>query len=161
LLVLGFVVGCSDDDPATVPTPPQHPALAGSIGVYADAEGTDANIVDTGSTVTMYVVHKVSAGGTASAFTIEAPEGWTYVDSDSPYITIGSLVGGMSVAYGECLTGTIHAMTLTYQSPGNSSAGTTFKVHPHPEWPDGVVCVSCDSYIRDDGIGLESPVIVP
>jgi hypothetical protein len=162
LLIFGFFVGCSDDDTTTVPTTPQQPPLAGSMGVYADAAGTNSNVTDTGGTVTLYVVHKVTEGATACAFRIEAPDGWTLVSTDSPFeLTIGEIVGGISIAYGRCLTGTIHVLTLMYQSPGNSTTGSTFKVLPHPEWPEGVVCVSCDSYIRKDGIGLESPVIVP
>ena len=77
LLVVGAFWGCSDDDPASVPAPVPDPALAGSMGIYADVAGTDATIVDDGGTVTLYVVHKIGVGGLASAFTVEAPAGWT------------------------------------------------------------------------------------
>jgi hypothetical protein len=161
MLVFGVFVGCSDDDASIAPDPPE-PHVAGSIGVYADIEGTDRNLTDTGGTVTLYVVHKVEDGGTASAFTIEAPEGWALISEISPYpLTIGNITAGISIAYGQCLSEAIHIMTLTYRSPGDSQPGSVFEVKPHPHWPDNITVVDCDHAIVDDGVAISSPVVIP
>ena len=70
VLLLGSVTGCSEDTAVT--TPQVDPA--GSIGVYADAGGTDNHVIDTGGTVMLYVVHKVAPGALGSSFRIEAPD---------------------------------------------------------------------------------------
>lgn len=161
LLAFGAFVGCSDEDPAAVPAPEPDPAVAGSMGIYADAAGTNSRIVDDGGTVTVYVVHKIEVGGIASAFTVEAPAGWTRLGAASQYpVNIGDVDAGMSIGYGNCLTGTIHLMTLTYDSPGNSAAGSTFKILPHPEWPDNIRVVDCDAEMLTDCVGRISSVVV-
>lgn len=161
LLTVGIFAGCSDDEATTAPTPQPEPAIAGSIGIFADPAGTDRTIVDNGGSVTVYVVHKVDEGGTASAFTIEAPAGWTRVGTVSQFpIVIGDVDAGISVAYGSCLTGSIHVLTLNYTAPGNTPAGATFKVMPHPEWPDNIRVVDCHSEMLTDCIGQTSSVVV-
>ena len=161
MLSLAVFVGCSDDDPAA---PPPGPApdlpLAGTVGVYADDAGTDRNIIDTGGVVTVYVVHKITGGATASQFKIEAPAGWTLMGADHQIeLHIGDFYYGIAYAYGECLTGTIHLTTLTYQSPG-SSAGLTFKVVP--DNPGNYIwVVDCNSNRLEDGVGLTSTVTQP
>jgi hypothetical protein len=124
--------------------------------------GTNPNILDTGGSVTVYVVHKIEDGATASEFKVVAPEGWTLVGETAQYpVNIGSVVTGVSIAYGACEVGTIHVMTLTYDSPGNTPAGETFKILPHNTWPDYIRVVGCSSNMLDDGIGLESPITTP
>lgn len=155
LLALGVFVGCSDDDPASVTPLPD----AGSIGVYADSEGNDRNLPDTGGTVMFYVVHKVAEGATASAFRVQLPTGWTLLGSEPQFpVTLGTVTDGLSIGYGECLTGSIHLMTLTLRSPGNSAPGTTFKVAPHTGLPESIQVVDCDNDLLKDAIGEESPV---
>jgi len=133
--------------------------MAGSIGVYADAAGTDRNIVDTGSLVTVYVVHKAENGATASQFAVAAPTGWTVVTEQSQFpVSIGNVTDGISIGYGSCQSDVIHVMTITYQSPGNS-AGTTFKVVAHKDDPSGMIqVVDCNQNLLVDGIGEDTPV---
>jgi hypothetical protein len=157
-------VGCSDDDSTTVnpPSPPET-NLAGSIGVYADVNGTDRDLVDSGGTVTYYVIHKVTNGVGSSSFKIVAPEGWTRIGAVSEFdLNIGDIDQGITIAYSQCLSDqAIHIMTLTYQSPGNSPAGTVFKVLPHDRLPNAIEVVDCDLNRLLDGIGEVSPVIQP
>lgn len=162
LLAFGVFAGCSDDDTTTAPDPkPQpEPTVGGNIGIYADAAGTDRTIVDNGGTVTVYVVHKIEEGGTASAFTVRAPIGWTLAGEVSQYpIVIGSVESGISVAYGNCLTGSIHLTTLTYYAPGNTPSGSNFEVLPHPQWPDNIRVVDCNATMITDCEGGISPVV--
>ncbi|MEJ2720330.1 MAG: hypothetical protein P8181_04220 [bacterium] len=164
MLAAGLFFGCSDDSPTT-PNPPVEPPeetnFAGSIGVYMDAEGLDDNLVDTGFIVKFYVVHKVEYGATASSFRIEAPEGWTLLAANSEFpVSVGNITDGISIGYGRCASGSIHVMTLTYQSPGNTPTGSVFKVLPHTQWPDAVQSVDCQEVLHDDGKGVESPVVI-
>jgi hypothetical protein len=163
MLAAGLFVGCSDDNPTT-PKPPIDPPedtnFAGNVGVYMDAAGLDDNLVDTGGIVQFYVVHKVEYGATASAFKVEAPAGWTLLAANSEFpVSVGNISEGISIGYGRCASGTVHVMTLTYQSPGDTPAGSMFKVLPHTLWPDAVQSVDCQEVLHDDGEGLESPVV--
>jgi hypothetical protein len=163
MLALGVFVGCSDDDTASPaqPQPEPNPTMAGSIGVYTDAAGTDRDVIDTGGVVTLYVVHKIPNGGTASAFSIDAPEGWSLIGTDHQIeLHLGDFDTGIAYAYGECMTGTIHLATLTYQSPGNSPSGATFNITPYTNW-DFIRVIDCAEHTLDDGMGLTSPVSQP
>ena len=166
LLMLGVMVGCGDDDPVkTVITDPgeEEPNLAGVIGVYADKDGTNANIVNTGGMVTCYVVHKAVLGVTGSAFALELPSGWTLQGATSPFpLTIGSVFPGqpgISIAYGSCSYGAIHVMTLLLQSPGGAATGH-FRVVPNMQWPNDVQVVDCANNLHE-GTGDETNVVSP
>ncbi len=160
LLLIGFAAGCGSDEP--VVQPPVVTPSAGTIGVYGDADGTIENVVDFGGAVTLYVVHTVEDGATASTFRVEAPAGWTRLAVESQFpVTIGDVDEGISIAYGNCAKGTIHLMTLTYESPGDTQAGAMFKVLPHTLWPDHIQVVDCDNNVLENARGAESPVVLP
>jgi hypothetical protein len=157
LLLLGFGTGCSDDDPATPQVDP-----AGSIGVYTDADGTDIDVIDSGGTVTLYVVHKVTPGALGSSFRVEAPAGWVRLTAQPQFaVTLGNPEDGLSVGYGDCLNGAIHVMTLTYDSPGNTVPNSKFKILPHSGIPEGVETVDCNRRELRNAVGVESPVTTP
>jgi hypothetical protein len=164
LLVLGLLFGCSKDNDPVVPNPPDVPetGLVGAVGVFADVDGTDQNLVDTGGLVTLYVVHKLdNDGATASAFTIDAPAGWVLQAAQVEFpLSIGNINDGIAIAYGGCRTGAVHLMTLTYLSPGNSSPGAAFSVLPHPHTPEHIEVVDCENTMQG-GAGLDSPVVQP
>jgi hypothetical protein len=162
LLVLGMFVGCGDDDPVAVNPPDVVVNEAGSIGIYTDTDGRFSHLTDTGGTVTFHVVHVVPDGATASAVRIEEPAGWVRISANTEFpVSIGNIDDGISIGYGQCMTGSIHVMTLTYKSPGNTEPGTSFKVLPHTEWPNNLQVVNCTDKLLEDGIGKESPVNVP
>jgi hypothetical protein len=163
LLVLGFLFGCSkDDNPVKPDTPdiPDTPDVIGSIGIFADPNGTDQDIVDTGGLVTVYVFHKLDTdGATASAFTIAAPTGWTLYATQVEFpLSIGNVDDGIAIAYGSCRTGSVHLMTLTYRAPGDSPAGAEFRVLPHPHTPEHIEVVDCENTMQS-GAGMDSPVV--
>ena len=159
LLVLGVFVGCGDDDPVAVNPPTVDVNEAGSIGIYSDTDGRYSRLTDTGGSVTFHIVHKVTDGATASAFRIEEPAGWVRISATTDFaVALGNVDDGISIGYGECRSGAIHVMTLTYQAPGNTQPGSTFKVLPHNQWPDNVQVVNCEDQLLADGIGKESPV---
>ncbi|MFH1755695.1 MAG: hypothetical protein ABIA59_08325 [Candidatus Latescibacterota bacterium] len=163
LLVLGLMIGCSKNSDPVVPTVPvvPDPDLVGAIGVFADEAGTDRNLVDTGGIVTLNVVHKLDTkGATASAFVIDAPAGWVLQGAQVEFpLAIGNIGDGIAIAYGGCHSGNVHLMTLTYLAPGNSPAGSMFRVLPHPHTPETIEVVDCDDLMQG-GAGMDSPVIV-
>ena len=161
LLVLGLVAGCGDDNPSTV-TPPDETNVGGTIGIYMNVDDTSPTVVDNGDMVEMYVIHKVDQGVTACAFRVEAPAGWTLVAAQSEFpVSVGDIEDGISVAYGQCLTGSIHVMTLTYNAPGNSATDARFRVLPNSQWPEHIQVVDCGQNLVEDGRGLDSPVVLP
>lgn len=159
MLALGLFVGCSDEDPVTA-LPQMAPG--GSIGVYSDIDATSSKVTDTGGVVTLYVIHEVRRGATASQFRIETPTGWTLLSAQAEFpVAIGSVdAKGISIGYGQCMNGKIHTMTLTYQSPGNSTPGTSFKVMPHQE-ATSLEVVDCDYERTVEVDGEESEVVLP
>ena len=162
LLVLGMFVGCGDDDPVAVNPPTVVVNEAGSIGIYADTDGRISHLVDTGGMITFHIVHVVNDGATASAFRIEEPAGWVRISATTEFpVSIGNVDDGISIGYGQCMSGSIHLMTLTYKAPGNTEPGTSFKILPHTEWPNNLQVVNCAAKLLEDGIGKESPVNVP
>ncbi len=158
VLLLGSVTGCSEDDP--VATPQVDPA--GSIGVYTDAGGAGTDVIDTGGSVTLYVVHKVVPGALGSSFRVEAPAGWVRLWAQPQFaVTLGNPEDGLSVGYGDCINGAIHVMTLMYDSPGNSAVDSKFKILPHSAIPEGIETVDCNRREWRNARGIESPVTTP
>jgi len=157
MLAVGVFAGCSDDDPVVPPVPTPEPNPAGSFGVYADDAGASRDIVNSGGLVTVYVVHKNSVGVTASAFKVNAPDGWTLVGTNAQFpVVIGSADVAIDIAYGECLTGNIHLLTLTYQPPVGSTTGSFEIVAPSRR--NSIQVVDCHSTMLESGVGLVSPV---
>ena len=164
LIALAFVVGCSGD--STVTSPPPDPVdPAGTIGVYMDQAGTNSNITDTGGIVTLYVVHRAPAV-TASEFKVEAPTGWILFGAQPQFaVSIGDIDKGIAIAYGQCLNDVVFLITLTYQCPGNTPVGESFKVLPRDNGLGRlpyteVRVVDCESNLLFSGVGLESQVVV-
>ncbi len=158
MLAVGTFAACSDDDPVVPPVPTPDPNPAGSIGVYADYAGTVSNIVNTGNIVSVYVVHKVEVGTTASAFMVDAPDGWTLVGTIAQFpVVIGNPDTGIDIAYGECMTGSIHLLTLNYQSPGGGTTGNFEIVAPSRR--TSIQVVDCNSTMLVSGVGLVSDVL--
>ena len=166
VLALGLFVGCSDDE-GTITPPAMDPA--GSIAVYTDIAGTDNNIVDNGTFITLYVVHRVPDGSLGCQFRVEAPTGWTELGTQTKFpVTLGVPATGVSVGYGSCQYDAIHVLSVTYTAPGDTPAGATFKILPVVYPPaqgggqaDYVEVVDCNSNLLFTVDAMESPVTVP
>jgi len=169
LIALVFVVGCSDDSVTEPPPPPPAtPDPAGSIGVFMDQGGSNNNITDTGSIITLYVVHDAPEV-TASMFRVQAPTGWTLLGSLPQFpVAVGNVETGISLGYGTCMNNSILVMTVTYMCPGNTPVGEGFTVLPHgppnawePAYSE-IRVVDCSSNLLLTATGVQSPVtIVP
>jgi hypothetical protein len=89
--------------------------LPGSIGIFADAGGTDCNLADTGSLVIVYVLHVHTDGATASQFRIDiSGTGWTWMGDNWPWTVIGNSIVGVSYGYSTCQSGSIYLGSVNF-----------------------------------------------
>jgi hypothetical protein len=120
-------------------------AQAGSVGVFADAAGTNCNLVDAGGLVQVHVVHAYSTGATASQFLFDiSATAWTHLGDTWDFTTvIGTSITGVSVAYGGCFSGPIHLGTINFFG-SIVPACTIVSVVPDPAAPSGnIEAVDC------------------
>jgi hypothetical protein len=91
--------------------------IPGSIGVYADSFGTDCNIQDDGDYITVHMLHVLTSGATASQFMLDvSATSWVYIGETWNFeLVIGQSITGVSIAYQECLSGTIYLGSATFQ----------------------------------------------
>ena len=121
--------------------------VPGSIGVYADIEGTNCNLTATGGLLDIYTLHLNTDGATASNFAIEYPVGITFIADavpvlGDPFLYIGASINGVSVAYGSCMSGTFAIMKSS--TVGLPAACSLVSVVAHPDIGliEGVDCQS-------------------
>ena len=97
---------------------PTGPGTGGSIGIYADTQGTDCNLSDAVVGMTTYhVVHLADFGMTACAYWAPKPSCFTATylsDSNVFPVTIGNSQDGVSIGYGSCRPGPIHVQSIVY-----------------------------------------------
>ncbi|MEE9268716.1 MAG: hypothetical protein V3V49_00485, partial [Candidatus Krumholzibacteria bacterium] len=122
-------------------------ASGDAIGLFADDGGMDCQIIDDEPGVlNIFVVHTAPDGATASAFSAPMPAcmvGATYLSDTCPFLCPGNSQTGTSRAYGGCLSGTIHVLTMSFFVQGTSEPCCAYPVLPHPEL--GLIIVEdCD-----------------
>ena len=90
--------------------------IPGQIGVFADAGGTDCNIVDNGSIVQVHFVHFDHSGATGSQFMLDlGATGWTWLGDNWGLPTvIGTSIAGVSLGYGACMTAPTYLGTTNF-----------------------------------------------
>jgi len=116
----------------------------GYIGLYSDAAYTSCLYVDANAAlVPVYVVHKGTAGATASRFKVISLGGFnmTFVGDGriSGFVYSGSLQEGMCIEYGECLASDILLMTVNYFAMGISPSCSGLRVVPDIAAPSGKI----------------------
>ena len=83
-------------------------AQAGSIGVFADTEGTNCNLTDAGLLVTVQIVQVFTVGSRGVQFMLVPPAGWTHLGDVWNFPTIiGVSISGVSVAWSSCEVGPV------------------------------------------------------
>ena len=97
---------------------------AGVLGTYADELGEQCNVVDDAAgLLTIYVVHTMTQGAFATAYTAVAPlscmTAATYLSDTAPFpVTIGNSQTGVSIGYGACLAGPISTLGINFFAAG-------------------------------------------
>lgn len=86
-------------------------AMADHIAIYSDATGSVCNLLP-GFSTTATILEKFSLGSTGSRFKVDACCGSTVFAFQTPWVTVGNITSDISVAYGQCIPGTIVLGTL-------------------------------------------------
>lgn len=130
---------------------------AGYIGIYSDEFFTDCHVHDYLTALqTVYVVHQVAPGVTASQFMVEASAGVTMVylaETSNVPITVGDSQAGVCLFYGGCFPSTILLMSITYFGTGTSAVCSELRVVPYPGL-SAIVAVDCSENVWQIGGGL-------
>ena len=108
---------------------------AGSIAVTSDPSGADCHISDLGpGLVTVYVVHVMLAGATASRFKIEEMPGVNMVYADETVqhdVYVGDTRTGITICYGTCVGPSV-LVAMRYITLGTSEPCSIIRAVPHP-----------------------------
>lgn len=137
--------------------------VPGSIGVFADAGGTNCNILDGGSLVMVYMVHVLTDGATAVQFRLDvSATGWMHLGDNITFPTkIGTSITGLSVGYGGCYVGPITIGYVNFFGT-NAAPCTRIGIIADPTAPTGEIeGVDCNlpqgKFFPTGGVALVNP----
>jgi hypothetical protein len=126
-------------------------AFADHVGIYSDQQGnscTTASLVSPPAVNYSYVVHKYTVGSNGSRWKIVDSSGLFQASASSPYAVLGEPYTGASVAYGNCLNGTIVAYTLGHLWFGQPVTCGKMEVVPDPLESAGTVIYSDCNFVK-------------
>jgi hypothetical protein len=137
-------------------------SLAGAqvprVGVYADMQAVNCNIMDSSSgLLPMYCVITNTAGVTAVQFAAPKPACMTSMylsDTNLFSVTVGNSQTGVSVGIGTCQGGSIHVVTINYFAMGTTPPCCEYPTIPDPLAPSGEIeFVDCSfNLMLGDGV---------
>jgi hypothetical protein len=118
--------------------------LAGSVGLFADVDGTECNIVNPGGgMVTVHILHVNHDGATAAMFQIvDGGSGWFEGAYTKPaaMTTIGAPMTGISIGYGvPCAAAPTYLGNQAFFASVAAPACTYLSVVPHPDALTGLI----------------------
>jgi hypothetical protein len=120
----------------------------GSVSIFGDPELTDCNIHDTVGIVDVYVAHLWSGPTEGVRFRVDPYPGFemVYLAEESPYLTLGLSLNGVTVCYDACLSSPGLILTLRFFGQGLTPPCTYIRVVGHPE-DDAVLVLDCDANV--------------
>ncbi len=123
-------------------------AMADHIGIYGDQSGSGCVLTLAGlpNMTSAYIVHKYSAGSTASQFKVTDASSLTAANQVTPFLMLGTWNTDLSLAYGSCLSGDILLMTLNFFYFGQpTTCANTLEIVPAPTAavPGAISIVDC------------------
>jgi hypothetical protein len=132
-LILG--TGAASANPCLIAVAAGSP---GSIGLFADVDATDCNIVNLGGgLITIHMIHVHHDGATAAMFKIvDGGTGWFPGAYTKPtaMTTIGAPLDGISIGYGvPCATAPTYLGEQAFFAAAAAPDCTYLSVVPHPE----------------------------
>jgi hypothetical protein len=132
-------------------------AFANSIGLYADTEGINCWLYDSGDgPLTFYAVAIVSSGTVGVQFSAPQPAcmvGTTYLGDDIVFPkTIGNSQYDVAIAFDACLTTPVHVLTINYYGTGQSTTCCEYPVLAGANDPNiGPSSVDCSNNVQQVG----------
>jgi hypothetical protein len=123
--------------------PASAAGFGGAVGIFHDASAWDCAVHDREGLVPVYVVHTGSDGTAGSKFAAPLPSCWQgavhlFDDVQTP-VSIGDSQSGIEIAYGRCVEGAIHILTIWVVSPGTTEDCCPYSILPHPAAASGEV----------------------
>ena len=123
-----------------------------TVGVFADPEGTDCNLLDQVPDVCTYhvVVDVGTAGATGVQFSAPVPQcalpGGVLWIGDTPVfpVTLGNSQSGAVIGFGDCLFDKIHVLTMNFLCNGLTPPCCEYPVLADPRDTGQVWVVDCD-----------------
>lgn len=122
------------------------PAVAGSLGVYADRDATQCNItVETAGVHTFYIVYTGGPGIVTIAFSAPKPDGLhaeVLVNElyDAAYFrSPGTTQTGIELGHYFCEPSPMYVMAVQYWTTGPADPCTRFAVGAHPDYESGKI----------------------
>lgn len=127
-------------------------AQYGVIGLYTDASAGNCEVYDSAQGIfDVWVVHTMGTGASAAQFKVQPSAGFTatYLGDFSPFeVYLGNSQTGISIAYGECLSGTIVLLRITYLFDGSSATCGKLEITGDPaeiQYPNDPIIADCGS----------------
>jgi len=130
---------------------------AGYIGLFADATGTNCEVWDIPSLVTVYAVHMATSGATFSQWKVESGGGFSMIWISDNYsficIDCGNTQEGIVVPYlGGCQTSPYAMLSINYLSLGTSATCSYLEVVADPDAASGrIEMVDCSATVHPAG----------
>lgn len=121
---------------------------AGAICLFSDDAGTNCSFTDDAAKLMQFVViHTGVAGATAVEFAAPIPScmnGATWLGDEIAFPAhVGTSQNGISVAYGACLAGAVHILTIDVFTTGTTRGDCPYPVMQHPA-SGRLTAVNCD-----------------
>ncbi len=115
-------------------------AQGGSIGVFADAAGTQCNFVDTGGLIQVHFLHVNHTGATAAQFKLDLGGlPWNHLgDQWQTTTSIGGSVVGVSLGYGACFAAPFYLGVANFFG-SNAPICSLIQIVPDPTAPSGQI----------------------
>jgi len=132
------------------------------VGVYADMQGVNCNIMDSApGLLPVYCVISNTPGVTAVQFAAPKPSCMTstYLSDTNVFpVTVGNSQTGVSVGIGTCRNAPVHVLTISYFAMGTTPPCCEYPTIPDPLAPSGEIeFVDC-SFSLMLGAGVTSTV---
>jgi hypothetical protein len=132
------------------------------VGLYADTQGTDCEILDlTPGLLNVYVVVTGIDCATAVEYWAPKPACFTatYLSDLSVFaVVIGTSQTGVSIGFGTGLTSPVHVQTISFFGQGSSLICCQYPVLPHPFGTSGVIELVDCAFDLVDADGLTSVI---
>lgn len=134
----------------------------GSIGLYADAGGTNCNLYDIPGLLVVYVILLEAPEALGVAFSAPAQGCASNLIhlADSPYFpsVTGNSQTGMEIAFPSCLSGPVPLLEILYFAPGATGTCCYYPALPNPGYPSGRIEIVACSVGTRYGLGLTSVI---